>query len=74
MKGCDKLAITGLEEYNNIYFTVIGGPQVHQSLTGSSIYLSGRAPQRTTITECTLILCMVLFQDGNNMLAIHSTK
>ncbi len=38
----DKLAVTGLEGYINIYiyiyFTVIRGPQVHHSLTGSSIY------------------------------------
>ncbi len=35
---------------------------MHQSLTGSSIYLSGRAPQRTTTTECTPMLYIVLYQ------------
>ncbi len=58
----DKLVVTGLEGYNNIYFTVIGGPRVHQSLTGSSIYLSGRTPHKCTTTiECTPMLCMELF-------------
>ncbi len=35
---------------------------MHQSLTGSSIYSSGRAPQRITTTECTPMVCMALFQ------------
>ncbi len=39
---------------------VIRGTRVHQSLTG--IYALGRAPQRTTTTECTPMLCMALFQ------------
>ncbi len=34
---------------------------MHQSLAGSSIYSSGRAPQRTTISVNTPIVCMVLF-------------
>ncbi len=42
VNACDKLVVTGLEGYINIYiyeyFTVIRGPRVHQSLTGSSIY------------------------------------
>ncbi len=39
-KQSDKLAVTGLEGYINIYvyFTVIGGPRVHHSLMWSSIY------------------------------------
>ncbi len=35
---------------------------MHQSLTGSSIYSSGRAPQRTTTTGSTPIVCIALFQ------------
>ncbi len=35
---------------------------MHQSLTGSSIYSSGRAPQRTTTTRSTPIVCMILIR------------
>ncbi len=42
---------------------VIRGPRVHQSLTGSFIYTLGRAPRRTTTTECTPMLCMALFHN-----------
>ncbi len=35
---------------------------MHQSLAGSLIYSSGRAPQRNTTTGSTPIVCMVLFQ------------
>ncbi len=52
----------GISIYIYVYFTVIRGPRVRQSLTGSLIYSSGRAPQHTTTTECTPMLCMVLFQ------------
>ncbi len=37
---------------------------MHQSLAGSSIYSSGRAPQRTTTTVSTPIVCMLLFYLG----------
>ncbi len=41
---------------------LIRDPRVHQSFTRSSIYLPGRAPQRTITTVRTPIVCMVLFQ------------
>ncbi len=68
MEKTDMLAGTGLEGHINIYiyiyvyFIVFRSPRVYQSLTRSSIYTSDRAPQRTTTTECTPMLCMVLFQ------------
>ncbi len=40
----------------------VRGPRVHQSLSGNSIYSSGPSAARTTTTECTPMLCMVLFQ------------
>ncbi len=49
--------------YIYIYCIVIRGPQVHQSLNGGIRSIrQGRAPQRTTTTECTPMLCMALFQ------------
>ncbi len=42
--------------------STITGPRVHQSLSGNSIYSSGRASQRTATTGSTPIVCMVLFQ------------
>ncbi len=44
-------------------FVIRGGPRVHQSHGDFfCIYALGRAPQRTTTTECTHMLCIELFQ------------
>ncbi len=42
---------------------------MYQSLAGSSIYSLGRAPQRTTTTGSTPIVCMVLFQVSGKLSA-----
>ncbi len=71
----DKLAVTWLEGYVYAYiyiffFFAIIDPLVHQSHTGSSIYSSGLAPQRTATSVSTHMGCMTLFQ--NLLRSIHS--